>query len=226
MLAVERHDDGLAVVTLNRPEKRNALSLELRERLAAGLQELHDAHAILLTGAGSAFCAGMDVTQFGGDRAHRERIVATSIAAFRALALHPVPTIAYVNGPAVAGGFALALLCDVRLAAETARFGFPELGRHIPPAYAAASAALPEALARELCLTGRLVDAREAVAAGIAARLATREEALAFAHGVAAQPPAATAAVKRRALAAGEHTWRRALELEEEELRAALLSDP
>jgi enoyl-CoA hydratase len=109
---------------------------------------------------------------------------------------------------------------------ETARFGFPELGRHIPPAYAAASAALPEALARELCLTGRLVDAREAVAAGIAARLATREEAVAFAHGVAAQPPAATAAVKRRALAAGEHTWRRALELEEEELRAALLSDP
>ena len=87
----------------------------------------------------------MDVTQFGGDRAHKERLVETSVACFRAVGNCAKPVVAAVNGPALAGGFALALLCDLRLAAEEASFGFPELPRGIPPSYAAARAALPAA---------------------------------------------------------------------------------
>ena len=86
-LSVEKRD-GFALLTLNRPEKRNALSIELRELLATSLRELAEdgeVGCIVLTGAGSAFCSGMDTTQFGGDRAHRERLVAVSIASFNAL---------------------------------------------------------------------------------------------------------------------------------------------
>ena len=123
--------------------------------------------AIVLTGAGPAFCSGMDVTQFGGDRANRERLVETSIACFRAVGNCTKPVVAAVNGPALAGGFALALLSDLRLASEYASFGFPELPRGIPPSYAAARAALPASAAAELTLTGRLLDADGAMRMGI-----------------------------------------------------------
>jgi enoyl-CoA hydratase len=165
----------------------------------------------------------MDVTQFGGDRANKERLLESSARAFGAVARFPKPLVAYVNGPAVAGGFALALLCDVRVAAPAARLGFPEIGRHIPPSYAAARAALPETLARELCLTGRVLDAAEAERRGVVSAVAGREEALAVARGIAAAPPAATREVKRRALLHGERTWLPLLDDELEQLRAALL---
>jgi enoyl-CoA hydratase len=227
MLPLRTEIDGaLALVTLDRPEKRNALSIELRHALADALDGLaarDDVHAVLLTGAGPAFCAGMDVTQFGGDRAHKERLVDSSARAFGAVARFPKPLVAYLNGPAIAGGFALALLCDIRIAAPEATLGFPEIGRHIPPSYAAARAALPEALARELCLTGRLLDAEAALARGVVSAIAFSEEALAIARGIADAPPAATREVKRRALLHGERTWLPLLDDELEQLRAALL---
>lgn len=144
LLLIER-SPSLATLTLNRPEKRNALSIELRFALADALAALaadEEVSCVLLTGAGSAFCAGMDVTQFGGDRANKEQLVESSGRCFDAVARFPKPLVAFVNGPAIAGGFALALLCDVRIAAAGARLGFPEIGRHIPPSYAAARAAL------------------------------------------------------------------------------------
>jgi enoyl-CoA hydratase/carnithine racemase len=168
LLLIERRD-GVAVLTLNRPEKRNALSIELRYQVAAALTELaNDAsvNCLLVTGAGSAFCAGMDVTQFGGDISNRRQIVESSIAAFGAVGEFPKPAIAAVNGPAIAGGFALALLCDIRVASTGARFGFGELPRGIPPSYASARAALAPAVARELCLTGRIIDAPTALELG------------------------------------------------------------
>src|SRR3954469_22934 len=145
LLALERRDE-VAVVTLQRPEKRNALSIDLRVELAecfGSLGEDPGVGAVVLTGAPPAFCSGMDTSQFGGDREHRERLVDTSIACFRAVANCGRPVVAAVNGAALAGGFALALLCDLRLAATSASFGFPELPRGIPPSYAAARAALP-----------------------------------------------------------------------------------
>jgi enoyl-CoA hydratase len=225
MLRVER-DGAIAVVTLDRPEKRNALSIELRERLAEAFTELaaDDAiHCALLTGAGSAFCAGMDVGEFGGDRAHKERLYASSVAAFDAVARFPKPLVAYLNGPAIAGGFALALLCDVRVAALEARMGFPEIGRHIPPSYAAARAALPEALARELCLTGRVLAAGEARDLGVIADIGGIGAALSVVRQIAAAPPAATREVKRRVLLAGETTWLALLAEETAALKTALL---
>ncbi|HEX2015814.1 MAG TPA: enoyl-CoA hydratase/isomerase family protein [Solirubrobacteraceae bacterium] len=223
LLHIDRRGPA-ALVTLNRPEKRNALSIDLRTALAEALEQLAAEEAVAaigLTGAGSAFCAGMDVSQFGGDAEHKQRLVQTSVRCFSALATCPKPTVALVNGPAIAGGFALALLCDVRVAGPGASFGFPELGRHIPPSFAAAMAALPPALARDLCLTGRLLSAQEALAAGVVSRISEDDSAL---QEVAGAPPAATAEIKRRILLAGAGAgWLELLEAEQQALRAALL---
>src|SRR4051794_12876819 len=224
LVLVDRPADGVARVTLNRPEKRNALSLELREQLAGVLEEQaqdESMRCVVLTGAGSAFCAGMDVTQFGGDRANKERIVATSTRLFELVARYPLPLVAAVNGPAVAGGFALALLCDMRIAEPGATFGFPEIGRFIPPSYGAAAAALPEALARRLCLTGEILDADRALALGVVS--AVGEDAVGVAAQIAQAPGHVTREVKRRVLLGGEHTWLRLMADEGEQLRRALL---
>jgi enoyl-CoA hydratase/carnithine racemase len=222
--------DGVALATLRRPEKRNALSLELRAQLAASfaaLAEDEQVRCAVLTGAGSAFCSGMDTTQFGGDRANRERIVETSLAAFGAVARFPKPLVAAVNGPAIAGGFVLALHADLRLASTTARFGFAELPRGIPPSYAAARAALAEPLARELCLTGRLLDAGEALDCGLASEVLAPDEllprTLEVAHSIARLPAWTACEVKRRFLVGAEHARGALLADEERVFRAALV---
>jgi enoyl-CoA hydratase/carnithine racemase len=232
-LAIEKRD-GFALLTLDRPEKRNALSIELRELLATSLRRLAEdgeVACIVLTGAGSAFCSGMDTTEFGGDRAHRERLLAVSIASFGSLGRFPKPAIAAVNGPAIAGGFALALLCDIRVASDTARFGFAELPRGIPPAYAAARSALPAALARELALTGRVLDAPEALERGVVSELhpadALLPRALELAGQIAAAPRFATLHTKRRILIDREVTAGSLFREEERLLRESLLGgDP
>ena len=215
ILLREDAGDGVVQLTLNRPEKRNALSLDLRDALAGELER--DAGAFVLTGAGSAFCAGMDVTQFGGDEDNRRRIVETSTRLFRALALCPAPVVAFVNGPALAGGFAVALFCDVRIAAREATFGFVEVSRGIPASYAAARAALPEGIARDLCLTGRVVATGEAEQLGIA-RPGSLDDALQAARAMATPTGRAT---KARALL--EPAWLPLLEAEERALRDAIL---
>ena len=138
-----------------------------------------------------------------------------------------VPIVAAVNGPALAGGFALALLCDVRVASTTATFGFPEIGRYIPPSYAAAAAALPEALARRLSLTGEILDAERALALGVVSEVyepdALGPAAVALAARIAAAPGHVTREVKRRVLLGGEQTWLALLADEGQVLREALL---
>src|SRR3954451_17386052 len=109
LLALERREE-VAVVTLQRPEKRNALSIDLRVELTecfGSLGENPGVGAVVLTGAPPAFSSGMDTSQFGGDRAHKERLVETSIGCFRAVADCARPVVAAVNGAALAGGFAL-----------------------------------------------------------------------------------------------------------------------
>lgn len=162
--------DGVATVTLNRPEKRNALSLELRDELADTFERLagdESVAVVVVTGAGTAFCAGMDRTQFGGDDANRRRIWETSARLFDTLAALSHPVVAAVNGPALGGGCALAAVCDVRLASPAATFGHPEIRLGIPPSYAALFRMLPDQLARELAFTGRVLGADEALAFGI-----------------------------------------------------------
>ena len=228
LVLVDRPATGVARITLNRPEKRNAMSLDLRVELADALEaEANDADVacLVLTGAGTAFCSGMDVTQFGGDRAHKEHIVETSTRLFEILARLPAPIVAAVNGPAVAGGFALALLCDVRIASTTATFGFPELGRHIPPSYGAALSALDPAVARRLCLTGEVLDAQQALALGVVTGVPEDavQPGVELAAQIASAPRAATREVKRRALLGGEDTWLKLMADEGRALREALL---
>jgi enoyl-CoA hydratase/carnithine racemase len=222
--------EKVAVVTLQRPEKRNALSIELRVEIADAFERLagdDDVSCVVLTGAGTAFCSGMDTTQFGGDLDHRRRLVETSTGAFRAVGRCPKPVVAAVNGPALAGGFALAMLCDVRVASTSASFGFPELPIGIPPSYASVRAALPPAVARELCLTGRLFDAGEALRLGVVSEVCEESDlarrALEVAMGIASMPLRATLETKRRILLDGERSWGALFAEEERVFRAALL---
>ena len=228
LLSIERHDE-VALVTLRRPEKRNALSIELRVELAnafAGLSEDAGVGCVVLTGAGSAFCSGMDTDQFGGDREHRKRLVETSTLAFEAVGNCRRPIVAAVNGPALAGGFALALLCDLRIASRTAIFGYPELPRGIPPSYAAARAVLPATVAQELCLTGRLVKADEAQRLGIVREVARGDvvaRGLELAQRVAGLPRKAVLETKRRTLLERRHLWGFLFDDEQRVFRRALL---
>jgi enoyl-CoA hydratase/carnithine racemase len=206
LLSIE-HRDEVAVVTLQRPEKRNALSIDLRVELAeafARLAEDDEVGCIVLTGAGSAFCAGMDVSQFGGDREHKRRLVETSTGAFEAIGSCPRPVVAGVNGPALAGGFALALLCDLRIVAESATFGFPELPRGIPPSYASARAALSPSAAADVTLTGRVFGAAEALRLDAVNEVVPDDRcvprSLEVASEIAAAPRSATLETKRRIL--------------------------
>jgi enoyl-CoA hydratase/carnithine racemase len=229
LLAIEEHG-GVAVVTLQRPEKRNALSIDLRVELADAFERLSSDDSVgcvMLTGAGSAFCAGMDVTQFGGDVDNRRLLVETSTGAFRAVGRCPKPVVAAVNGPALAGGFALALICDIRIAAESATFGYPELPIGIPPSYAAARAALSPATARELCLTGRVIDAAEALRLGVVSEVRAdgelHERALEHAKRIAGMPRDAQIETKRRILRDGERAFGELFAEEERVFKEALL---
>ena len=221
----------VALVTLQRPEKRNALSIELRERVAEAFAEISEDNRVactVLTGAGSAFCSGMDTTQFGGDMENRRRLVETSALAFDAVADCDRPVVAAVNGPALAGGFALALLCDLRIAGPDAEFGYPELPKGIPPSYAAARAILPATVAQELCLTGRIVKAKEAQRLGIVREVVGAEEdlldrAVALAEKVAELPRDAVLETKRRTKLERRHLWGFLFDEERDVFRRALL---
>ena len=232
LLSIERRED-VALVTLQRPEKRNALSIDLRVELSEAFASLGDDEGvgcIVLTGAGTAFCSGMDVSQFGGDHEHRQRLVETSTAAFEAVGSCPRPVIAAVNGPALAGGFALALLCDIRIAAEQATFGFPELPRGIPPSYASARAALPPSLAAEVSLTGRVFDAAEALRMGVVNEVVgdgqAGERAMRLGTEIAAAPRAATLETKRRILVDRERDFAPLFAEEIRLFRETLLEGP
>jgi enoyl-CoA hydratase/carnithine racemase len=136
--------------------------------------------------------------------------------------------IAAVNGPAVAGGFALALLCDLRIAGPEARFGYPELPRGIPPSYAAARAALPASVAQDLCLTGRAVEPREALELGIVREVTGGDpvdRAVELAGEVAAMPRVGVLATKSRILLEREETWGHLFERERRDFAHALLGE-
>jgi enoyl-CoA hydratase/carnithine racemase len=228
LLSIERHDE-VALIMLRRPEKRNALSIDLRLELADAfghLSEDEGVGCVVLTGAGTAFCSGMDTSQFGGDLEHRRQLVETSTVTFESVGNCRRPIVAAVNGPAIAGGFALALLCDLRIAAASATFGYPELPRGIPPSYAAARAVLPATVAQELCLTGRIVKAEEAQKLGIVREVVRRDvvaRGLELAQRIAGLPRKAVLETKRRTLLERRHLWGFLFADEQRVFRRALL---
>lgn len=212
-MLVERERIGaVEVLTLNRPEARNALSPELMAEMGVALQECLDdvdARVVVLTGAGEkAFCAGMDLKAFGEGKDPGKLS-----PAFGALmsGTYPKPIVAAVNGAAVGGGFELVLNCDLVVAADHARFGLPEVKRGL---YAAGggtvlSTRIPMALALEIGLTGEYIDAARAKHLGLVNRVAPADElrtvALELAETIAANGPLGVQLTKklmRRAAAA------------------------
>src|SRR6202158_34852 len=161
------HDASIATITLNRPDKRNAISYELIEELLAALDEVAHSSALVLvlTGAGKAFCSGMDLEDLKAlvGRSPEQSLKDSEIMArvFRTLYDFPRPTIAAVNGAAIAGGCGLATLCDFTLAVPDAKFGYTEVKIGFLPAIVSVflSRQIGERRARDLLLSGRIFDA-------------------------------------------------------------------
>jgi methylglutaconyl-CoA hydratase len=211
-------DGLLATVTFNRPEKRNAISPRMIEELMAALGEIErgDARAAILTGAGKAFCAGMDLAalrEFPSQSPQQIISDARRIAAmFRRLYDFPKPLIAAVNGAAIAGGCGIAMLADLTLAVPEAKFGYTEVQVGFMPAIVAAFVVrqLGEKRARDLLLTGRVFDAAEARRLGLVNEIVDREQlmprAREMAAGLMALSPVSMKFTKRllAGMAAGE----------------------
>lgn len=184
--------DGVETLTINRPEKKNALDLEVIEALhhaVDGLRRDRDLIAVILTGAGDNFVAGADISQLR-ERRSPDAMDSINGSLFRRVEELPVPVIAAVKGFALGGGCELALACDIRVAGDSARLGQPEVGLGIIPA-AGATHRLPRLVgmgrAKELVFTGRILNADEALAIGLVNRVVSDDEVMEEAGAVAAQ---------------------------------------
>jgi enoyl-CoA hydratase len=193
------HLDRVLQLTLNRPDKRNALNLELRTRLTEALDEAVDdpeVGAVLIAAAGDHFCAGFDLGEVLA-APDPTAVFDEATAYHRRVHTFPKPMVAAVAGSALAGGFDLALLCDLRLAAPDARFGQPQVRQGIPALFDLLANAIGDPRARELCLTGRIIEADEAQRIGLVHRVVESAElldtALELAADIAALPASMTA---------------------------------
>ena len=210
-------DGGVLVVTIDRPEARNAVNLAVAEGIAGALDRLDGADGLrvgIITGAGGTFCAGMDLKAFvAGERPY------VAERGFAGIVQGPPrkPIIAAIEGWAVAGGFEIALACDLIVAARDARFGIPEVKRGLVAAGGALirlPRRIPYHVAMELALTGDPIGADRAYELGIASRLTEPGEALATARElaatIAANGPLAIDATKRILVADEAADWERA----------------
>lgn len=218
-----------ALVTLNRPEARNAISPEVSEAMVGVLDviEADDGlRAVVLTGAGDVFCAGADLKVIAAGRANDISKVKGGFAGLVQRDF-PKPIIAAVQGPALAGGFEIVLACDLVVAADTARFGIPEVQRGLIAAAGGLvrlAKRVPPALGLELALTGDPIDANRALELGLVNRVVPREqvvdEALALADRIAGNSPIAVRNSRRMLREGidldGAAAWRRNAELSAE----------
>jgi enoyl-CoA hydratase/carnithine racemase len=192
MIGVTGPDDGVATLRLQRPEKKNALSIALRDEMSDALDMLATDEAcrvVVVTGAGDVFSAGFDLDEFTKPEL-AEELWASSDRWHRTVLRFPLPTIAAVNGGAFGGGFDLAVMCDLRIAASTARFGHPEHS-FSEVVYAPLHDLVGGAVARDLALTGRHLDADEALRLGVVSRVVAFDELEAATASVAAEIAAA-----------------------------------
>jgi len=169
VITTKIRSDSIGVLILNRPEKRNALSILLRREISATLakwSETEDIGAVVVTGAGDCFSAGFDLDEFQKAEL-AEELFESSSRYHRDLWTFPKPVIAAINGPAMGGGFDLTTLCDIRICSDTASFGHPEIKFGAPPLFTPLRWIVGDGRARELCLTGRKIDAGEAYRIGL-----------------------------------------------------------
>jgi methylglutaconyl-CoA hydratase len=199
----------IRTITLNRPERRNAMTQEMQTELIGVLEETAKANyrVLILTGAGEAFCSGLDLSELQAMQnktAAEHRTDAERIARlFLALYELPIPTIAAVHGPAIAGGTGLAMVCDFTLATPASKFGFTEVRIGFVPALVSAFLSLQvgEKRCRDLLLTGRLFDAPEAHQVGLVNEVVPHGELMTRAQALAglllANSPQSLTATKR-----------------------------
>jgi methylglutaconyl-CoA hydratase len=211
-------EERVRTITLNRPERRNAMTPAMQQELIAAFAEAAESRCrvVVLRGAGEAFCSGLDLTALQGIaaksadeyRADAERIARL----FRSLYELPKPTIAGVHGAAIAGGTGLATICDFTLAVPAAKFGYTEVRIGFVPALVSAFLALQigDKRSRDLLMTGRLFDAAEAYRLGLVNEVVDAEEldgrVTTLALTIAANSPASLAATKRL-MAAQNRAW-------------------
>ena len=198
MILTERHNDGVALITLDRPAARNALSIALLEALRDALHAAEDARCIVLAAHGPAFSAGHDLRELTAARAAPDggcdffaRTMALCSEVMQQVVNHPVPVIAAVEGIATAAGCQLVASCDMAVATPASKFCTPGVDIALfcsTPAVAVARA-IPRKAAMEMLLTGRMISAEEARALGLINRIAedARAEALSLAAGIAAR---------------------------------------
>ncbi len=220
-------DDGVALITLHRPEALNALNAELVRALIEALHTVRSDDAIrvaILTGEGRAFSAGADLKERAtgdnrgaGNNSPGEFFAADPPDAYATF--NPgKPTIAAIGGFCLAGGLELALTCDVRIAADDARFGLPEITRGFFPGAGGPQRLprmIPQALAMEMLLTGDPIDAEHALRVGLVSRVVPRAELLAeatrIARRIASHAPLAVRAVRELAYATDDLTLAQAM---------------
>ena len=175
---VENH---IARITLNRPQKKNALSIELRDEVTEALEQLaqnDEVKVVILTGSAGIFSAGFDLKEFEQavtDEVFSKKLWESSDRFHHGCLHFPLPLIAAVNGPAIAGGFDLATMCDIRIACPETYFSHPEI-TFSQVLYSPLHEMVGGAVARELCLTGRKVESNEALALRIVCKVVAAEE--------------------------------------------------
>ena len=202
------NEAGVATLTFNRPERLNALNAETMAEVAAVLEQTAgnpEIRVLLMTGQGRAFIAGADINEFlQFDPLTARQFAETAHEIAYKLEQLPVPVIACVNGFALGGGCEMAMACDIIYASETAKFGQPEVNLGIMPGFGGSqrlARLVGKGVAKEMCLTGRLVDAAEAKAMGLAARVfpaaGFMEECTRVARGLAAKGRFSLRAIKQ-----------------------------
>ena len=184
LLTIDKHEAGYAVLTLNRPQAMNALSRQLREQLADAIDALQadpKVRVLILTGAGRAFCAGLDLKELGAGGPGSAALAVQVRDPVHALGRFSGPVVGAINGPAVTGGFELALACDVLIASTEARFADTHSRVGVMPGWGLSqklSRAIGIYRAKELSLTGNFLDAQQALAWGLVNRVVPPEELL------------------------------------------------
>lgn len=203
MIEVERHE-AVGVLRLNRPAKANAYDQEHLAQLQAGIASLSGCSVVVVTAVGATFCAGADLGELGLKRATRDWSAALELrsqAVFTVLARAPFVSIASVQGPAVAGGFELALACDLRVVGPRARFSLPETSLGIVPS-AGGLTRLARlcgvSVAKGVVLGGRVIDASEALRVGLAHREGDDADALSWARELSGRSREAQLRAKER----------------------------
>jgi enoyl-CoA hydratase len=179
-IQVREATERIWIITLNRPEKRNALSIQVREEITACLERWasdDNVGVVIFTGAGPVFSAGFDLKEFSKP-GFAENVFQSSSIYHRVVWRFPKPTIAAINGPALGGGLDLATLCDIRICSPTAAFAHPEIKFGAPPLYTPLRWIIGSGPARDLCFTGKTIDASEAHRIGLVSEVVSEGDVL------------------------------------------------